>query len=157
MQDLDDDEGGILREEDLPADPLQVGKQLADTPKSCDVVDQQVLRDLPQERETDVFEVREIGELHQDDLDETFYHRAVLELPQALDAVVDPHTSADRGARGLDGQESDTEEEAEEHGSYTRHILNVVSLNVQHDKSTVYDVVSLLLLVTFTLLTDFTS
>lgn len=130
MQDLDDDEGGILREEDLPADPLQVGKQLADTPKSRDVVDQQVLRDLPQARETDGFEVREIGELHQDDLDETFYHCAVLEPPQALDAVVDPDTSADRGARRLDGQENDTEEEAEEHGSYTRHILNAVYLNM---------------------------
>lgn len=130
MQDLDDDEGGILREEDLPTDPLQVGKQLSDTPKSRDVVDQQVLRDLPQARETDGFEVREIGELHQDNLDETFYHCAILEPPQALDAVVDPHTSADRGARRLDGQESDTEEEAEEHGSFTRHILNVVSLNM---------------------------
>ena len=90
------DDQGVIEEELLSADDGQVGEEVLEGTQSVDAVEEEVAGDLAELRVRVVQEPapRLLVLFDEDDVDEAFHHRAVLQLPQPLDRVPNIHARA---------------------------------------------------------------
>lgn len=80
---------GVIREEYIAPDDLEVWKKFAEALQTVDAIQKKVAGDLSQIREGDILEIRLGIILDQHDLKEAFDHMAVLQYREEVDVIPD--------------------------------------------------------------------